>query len=298
MPNSGQWTVNSGQFPASEAVILSERGESKGLRLLFRGKGGKAQLLIGHLSAVVGVAALLFVAGCRQDMQDQPKIIPQRGSEFFADHRGARPQVANTVARGQLREDSYFYTGVVLSANGYREERNLMPFPATLEVLKRGQERFNIYCSPCHSRVGNGLGAVVQRGYKPAANYHDQVRLAQPVSHYFYVMTHGYGAMPDYSAQLTPVDRWAVAAYIRALQRSQAATAQDVPAGVQVKDLKDLAQEKHLPASFAEPWTLPATAIPAYPRDASQGYPAMAPAYLADPAIKIPLSNPATAAAK
>jgi hypothetical protein len=248
--------------------------------------------------SIAALAALMLIAGCRQDMQNQPKLIPQRGSEFFADHRGARPQVANTVARGQLREDSYFYTGVVLGANGYREERNLMPFPVTLEVLKRGQERFNIYCSPCHSRVGNGLGAIVQRGYKLAANYHDQVRLAQPVSHYFYVMTHGYGAMPDYSEQLTPVDRWAVAAYIRALQRSQAATAQDVPAGVQVKDLKDLAQEKHLPASFAEPWTLPATAIQAYPPVSKEGTPAMAPAYPADPVIKIPFSNPAPAVAK
>ncbi len=110
-----------------------------------------------------------------------------------------------------------------------------MPFPVTMEVLKRGQERFNIYCTPCHSRVGNGLGEIVQRGYKPAANLHDQVRLSQPISHYFYVMTHGYGAMPDYSAQLPPADRWAVAAYIRALQLSQAATAQDVPAGVQIK---------------------------------------------------------------
>ena len=114
--------------------------------------------------------SLLFVAGCRQDMQDQPKIISQRGSEMFADHRGARPQVVNTVARGQLHEDSYFYTGVVQGANGYREEKNEMPFPVTLEVLKRGQERFNIYCTPCHSRVGNGLGEIVQRGYKPAAN--------------------------------------------------------------------------------------------------------------------------------
>ena len=95
-------------------------------------------------------------------------MIPQRGSEFFADHRGARPQVLDTVARGQLHEDSYFYTGVVQGANGYREEQNLMPFPVTMEVLKRGQERFNIYCTPCHSRVGNGLGEIVQRGYKPA----------------------------------------------------------------------------------------------------------------------------------
>jgi mono/diheme cytochrome c family protein len=251
----------------------------------------------GRIAAVAGLSALLFVAGCRQDMQDQPKIRTQRGSEFFADHRGARPQVANTVARGQLREDSYFYTGVVQAANGYREEKNQMPFPVTLEVLKRGQERFNIYCSPCHSRVGNGLGEIVQRGYKPAGNYHDQVRLSQPISHYFYVMSHGYGAMPDYSAQLAPVDRWAVAAYIRALQLSQAATLEDVPAGVTVRPLKDIAESSGHP-EYAQPWTLPPTAIQAYPHDLSQGNPALAPANPADPAIKIPLSKPAPAAAK
>ena len=110
-------------------------------------------------------------------MQNQPKMFPQRGTELFADHRGARPQVVNTVARGQLHEDSYFYTGVIQGANGYKEEQNLMPFPVTMEVLKRGQERFNVYCTPCHSRVGNGLGEIVQRGYKPAANLHDQVRM-------------------------------------------------------------------------------------------------------------------------
>ena len=251
-----------------------------------------------RIAVVTGLAVLLLVAGCRQDMQNEPKLIPQRGSEMFADHRGARPQVVNTVARGQLHEDSYFYTGVVQGANGYREEKNELPFPVTLDVLERGQERFNIYCSPCHSRVGNGLGAIVDRGYKPAGNFHDQVRMAQPISHYFYVMTHGYGAMPDYSAQLIPVDRWAVAAYIRALQMSQAATAKDVPAGVQIKNLKDVATEEHLPEGFAEPWTLPSTAIQAYPHDATQGNPAMAPANPADPAIKIPISKPAPAAAK
>ncbi|MGA2538263.1 MAG: cytochrome c [Terracidiphilus sp.] len=248
-----------------------------------------------RLGVLSGLAALLLVAGCRQDMQNQPKLIPQRGSEMFADHRGARPQVVNTVARGALHADSYFYTGVIQGANGYREEQNLMPFPVTMEVLQRGQERFNIYCTPCHSRVGNGLGAIVDRGYKPAANLHDQVRLAQPVSHYFYVMTHGYGAMPDYSAQLTPEDRWAVAAYIRALQLSQSATQVDVPAGVQVKDLKDIAEENHLPAGFAEPWKLPATAVQAYPPITKEGTPAMAPANPADPEIKIPVSKaPAT----
>ncbi len=249
-------------------------------------------------SLLLAASSLLLIAGCRQDMQNQPKLIPQRGSEMFADHRGARPQVVNTVARGQLHEDSYFYTGVIQGANGYREEQNLMPFPVTLEVLERGQERFNIYCTPCHSRVGNGLGAIVQRGYKPAANLHDQVRVAQPISHYFYVMTHGYGAMPDYSAQLTPVDRWAVAAYIRALQLSQAATSKDVPSGVQIKNLKDVAAEKHLPEGFAEPWALPSTAVQAYPPVAAEGTPAMAPANPADPAINIPLSKPAPAAAK
>ena len=194
-------------------------------------------------------------------MQNQPKIIPQRGSDMFADHRGARPQVENTVARGQLREDSYFYTGVTQGANGYREEHNELPFPVTMDVLKRGQERFNIYCTPCHSRVGNGLGEIVARGYKPAGNLHDQVRLAQPVSHYFYVMTHGYGAMPDYSAQLTPADRWAVAAYIRALQLSQNAAASDVPAGAQVENLSDITERLGEPASYAGPWPLPSTAV-------------------------------------
>jgi len=245
-----------------------------------------------------GVTALTMATGCRQDMQDQPKMDPQRGADFFADHRGARPQVLDTVARGQLHDDSYFYTGVVQGANGYKTELDQLPFPVTTEVLKRGQERFNVYCTPCHSRVGNGLGEIVQRGFKPAANLHDQVRLSQPISHYFYVMTHGYGAMPDYSAQLAPADRWAVAAYIRALQLSQNATAADVPAGVQIRDLKEIARGKDLPESFAAPWSLPATAVQAYRPIASEGTPGMAPANPADPKISIPATQPAPAAQK
>ncbi|HWE85735.1 MAG TPA: cytochrome c [Terracidiphilus sp.] len=227
-------------------------------------------------------------------MQNQPRMFPQRGTTFFADHRGARPQVVNTIGRGQLREDSYFYTGVVQGANGYREERDQMPFPVTMEVLKRGQERFNVYCTPCHSRVGNGLGEIVQRGYKPAANLHDQVRMAQPLSHYFYVMTHGYGAMPDYSEQIAPEDRWAVAAYIRALQLSQNANASDVPAGAQVEGLKDVAQQENLPAWLAQPWSLPSTAVWANPAK-GQGLPAMAPANTADPKQIVPAGKTGTA---
>jgi mono/diheme cytochrome c family protein len=261
---SGNFTVHSSQFSVSRSKRPRVRGKAR------------------ITTALLGASALLFIGGCRQDMHNQPKMFPQRGSEFFADGRGARPQVLNTVARGQLNEDSYYYTGVVQGANGYREERDQLPFPVTMEVLKRGQERFNIYCTPCHSRVGNGLGEIVQRGYKPAANLHDQVRMAQPLSHYFYVMTHGYGAMPDYSAQLPPEDRWAVAAYIRALQLSQAANSSDVPAGAQVQTLKDVLEAEKLPPSFAQPWNLPQTAVYANPPK-GQGTPAMAPPNSADP---------------
>ena len=283
---SGQCSVVSGHF----ASRSTQRGVIRGDRKL-----GK---LIVRLSAIAGVSTLVLVAGCRQDMQNEPKMIPQRGSSFFADHRGARPQVPGTVARGEFHEDTYFYTGVVQGPNGYREEPDLMPFPVTMTVLKRGQERFNIYCTPCHSRVGNGLGEIVMRGYKPAANFHDQVRMAQPVSHYFYVMTHGYGAMPDYSAQIAPVDRWAIAAYIRALQLSQAATIKDVPAGVQVQSLKHVAEEEGHPG-YAQPWALPTTAVQALPPPPGEGTPAMAPANAANPPIKIPKTPlPAPAAQK
>jgi mono/diheme cytochrome c family protein len=220
----------------------------------------------------VGFAALACV-GCRQDMQDQPKFVPQRSTTFFNDGRSVRPQVAHTVARGQLDEGSFFYTGLLEG-----KEVDMLPFPVSMQVMARGQERFNIYCTPCHSRVGNGAGMIVQRGYKPAGNFHSARILAEPVSHYFYVMTNGYGSMPDYSAQLTPADRWAVAAYIRALQISQSATEADVPSGVQVQNLKDIAEQEGLPDSFAQPWSLPATAVSAQPPDASQGTPGMAPA--------------------
>jgi hypothetical protein len=188
-------------------------------------------------------------------MQDQPRTFPQRGSTLFADGRSVRPQVEHTVARGQLYEGDYFYTGLI---NG--KEADMMPFPVTMQVLARGQERFNVYCTPCHSRVGNGAGMIVQRGYKPAGNLHDPKRMAEPLSHYFYVMTNGYGAMPDYKAQVAPEDRWAIAAYIRALQLSQAATVADVPAGAQVRNLSDIATDIGHP-EYAGPWPMPGTAI-------------------------------------
>src|SRR5258707_12239518 len=210
---------------------------------------------LNQLAAFGAMAGTLILAGCRQDMQDQPKFFPQRGTDFYADGRSVRPQVENTVARNQLRENSYFYTGLI---NG--KEGDGMPFPATLEVLERGQERYNVYCTPCHSRVGNGVGMIGQRGYMKAGNF-NTVRLeTAPLGHFFHVISNGYGAMPDYAAQIVPADRWAIVAYIKALQLSQKATQADVPAGVHVESLSSIAEREGLPASFADEWTLPPTA--------------------------------------
>jgi hypothetical protein len=215
----------------------------------------KAAMRAGRTIAafgLLGVTALL--AGCRQDMQDQPKFFPQRGTEFYADGRSARPQVDNTVARGQMHDDAYFYTGMNGTAEG-----NTYPFPVTMEVLERGQERYNVYCTPCHSRVGNGAGMIVQRGYRPAGNFHTERLRTAPLGHFFAVMTNGYGAMPDYAAQLTPADRWAVVAYIRALQLSQNAAAADT-GGAQVTPLGDIAVKEGFTDAFAHDWGLPSTA--------------------------------------
>ena len=140
----------------------------------------------------------MFVLGCRQDMQDQPKFFPQRGTDFYADGRSVRPQVENTVARGQLHEDGYFYTGLI---NG--KEGDGLPFPGyAARCWQRGQERYNVYCTPCHSRVGNGVGMIVQRGYMKAGNFHTPRLETAPLGHFFHVISNGYGAMPDYAAQI------------------------------------------------------------------------------------------------
>jgi mono/diheme cytochrome c family protein len=205
--------------------------------------------------AAVALLGVGLLAGCRQDMHDQPKFYPQRGTEFYADGRSVRPQVANTVARNQLHEDSYFYTGMVGGKEG-----DGLPFPVTAQVLARGQERYNVYCTPCHSRVGNGGGMIVQRGYSPAGNFQGGRLRSVGLGHFFNVMTNGYGSMPDYAAQLTPADRWAVAAYIRALQLSQNAQRSDVPAGAEVKPLKSIAAAEGLPESFGDEWDVAAPA--------------------------------------
>lgn len=198
-----------------------------------------------------GVCALILACatGCRQDMQNQPKMIALRHAAFFRDGRSARQQVPGTVGRSQQVEASYLTTGLIAGAEG-----NAIPFPVTPAVMARGQEQFNIYCSPCHSRVGNGKGAIVERGYYKAGNF-QSTRLQQaPLGHFFWVITHGHGAMPNYSVEIRPEDRWAIAAYIRALQLSQNAQSTDVPEGARVSHMRDLLVQANLPANYLKDW--------------------------------------------
>ena len=223
---------------------------------------------VRRISVSAACAMTLVLAGCRQDMQDQPKFYPQRGTTLFADGRSVRPQVENTVGRDQLHEDSYFYTGLQDGKEG-----DGLPIALNAATMQRGQERYNIYCTPCHSRVGNGDGMIVQRGYRPAGNFHTDRLRSAPLGHFFAVMTNGYGAMPDYSAQLSPADRWAVAAYIRALQLSQNAKSSDLPAGAHPNDLHAIANDQGMLPNLADPWGYPATAVYGTPNGEDNGIP-------------------------
>ncbi|MDP6038910.1 MAG: cytochrome c [Candidatus Latescibacteria bacterium] len=183
------------------------------------------------------IVAIAFVlVGCdgttnlerlRQEMYNQSKFQPLEKNAFFDDSRASRPWIAGTVARGHLRTDVHLYAGVV---NG--EPAKTFPFAITRDVLKRGQERYNIYCTPCHGEQGDGRGMVVRRGLKQPPSYHIE-RLQNETPGYFYdVMTNGFGAMYSYASRIKPHDRWAIVAYIQALQLSQNATLADVPADV------------------------------------------------------------------
>jgi mono/diheme cytochrome c family protein len=169
---------------------------------------------------------LSIISACRQDMHDQPKYRGLRPSVFFADGASARPRVEGTVARGTLQEDEAFFTGKVNNV-AVKE----LPFTIDEKVLDRGQERFNIYCAPCHGQTGSGNGMVVQRGYRQPPSFHSDRLLQADAGYFFDVMTNGFGVMPDYKVQITPRDRWAIVAYIRALQLSQHASASDIPGG-------------------------------------------------------------------
>lgn len=181
--------------------------------------------ILSHCLALSWIGlGLMLLAGCRQDMHEQPRYEPLEPSTFFADGRSSRPLVEGTVARGYLRLDELLYAGKV---NG--ELSGTLPFSVTRGLLGRGQERYNIYCTPCHGHVGNGQGMIVQRGLRPPPSFHIERLRAAPIGHFFDVITNGYGAMANYAVEVATVDRWAVAAYIRALQLSQHAEVAGLP---------------------------------------------------------------------
>jgi mono/diheme cytochrome c family protein len=226
------------------------------------GRHGDAETLVIHPRVsvspclrVFGLAfCLLLTASCRRDMQDQPKAKPYRSSSFFKDGLSSRAPVEGTVARGWLHTDTELFTGKknkltaaspapgpVLTtpttnasaaqvAAAYPDDIDKFPFPITQEILDRGQQRFQIFCSVCHGMTGNGDGMVVRRGFRKPPSYYEQRLREAPVGHFFDVMTNGWGAMPSYATQVAAQDRWAIIAYIRALQLSQASAPQSAQA--------------------------------------------------------------------
>ncbi len=176
-------------------------------------------------SALILILCLpLFVAACAPNMSDQPKYNPMTPSDLFADGRSARPSIPGTVPYGALASDTAFYTG---RHEGEVIER--MPVAITPTLLQRGRERFEINCSPCHGRTGDGQGMVVRRGFRQPPSYFIPRLREAPDGHFFEVITNGFGEMYSYANRVSPADRWAITAYIRALQLSEAATLDDVP---------------------------------------------------------------------
>ena len=168
------------------------------------------------VASLILLASVFWTTACRQDMQDQPRYKPLGYTTFFDDGRASRPAIDDTVARGQLHLDPARYTG---KENG--KDVDFFPIQITAADLLRGQQRFNIFCSPCHGRLGDGHGMIVSRGLRQPPSYHDARLMNAPVGHFFDVMTNGYGAMYSYASRVPTDDRWRIVAYIRALQLSQ-----------------------------------------------------------------------------
>jgi mono/diheme cytochrome c family protein len=206
--------------------LLSRDREGAVLDLVFRHPTRMPITIAGLFLSLV----CLVAGGCRQDMQDQPKYKTYGESKFFEDGRDSRPIPPGTVARGELNDDTAFYQGKVNGA-----DIDYFPIPINQAVIERGHDRFDIYCSPCHGRLGNGLGMIVRRGLKQPPSYHIERLRTAPVGHFFDVVTNGYGAMLNYAAQIQPRDRWAIISYIRALQFSQNASVADLPTEIKAK---------------------------------------------------------------
>lgn len=199
----------------------------------------RTALLAGTLAIM-----LLVAAGCRRDMYDQPKYDAYDPSTFFKDGSSSRQQIEGTVARDDLQADALYYTGKV---NGKDSEE--MPFAVDREVLELGRERYLIYCSPCHGRAGDGRGMVVRRGFSPPPTFHSEYLRKKPVGHFYEVITHGYGAMYSYAARIPVRHRWAITAYIRAMQYSREASPDDLTEGERANLAHPRDVEKPTPAN-------------------------------------------------
>jgi mono/diheme cytochrome c family protein len=211
---------------------VSDDGTVRVLRKLFTGSRSVRMLLL--------FACLMPFAACRQDMQDQPKMKPFRATSFFPDGLSSRPPVEGTVPRGFLRSDVEFFTGKKVktgtsqptsatAANPFADDVDVLPIPVTQDVLTTGRQRYDIFCAVCHGLTGYGDGMVVRRGFRRAASFHDDRLRQAPVGHFFDAITNGWGAMPSYAPQIPVQERWAIVAYIRALQLSQKDVQQAAP---------------------------------------------------------------------
>lgn len=174
---------------------------------------------------LLAASVILSATSCRQDMHNQPRYKPLAASRFFADGRSARPLVEGTVARGRLRLDAALYSG-----RAGKDFVKSNPLDVSRQLLARGRERFEIFCAPCHGRLGDGRGMVVERGFRPPPSFHVDRMRELPDGHYFDAITNGFGAMASYASRIAVRDRWAIVAYVRALQLSQRATLADAPA--------------------------------------------------------------------
>ena len=236
-----------------EAGMVSRKAaKSQSLRCLCVFLCAFAPLREKAFLTLLLLSALMLTAGCRQDMQDQPKIKPLRGSTFFRDGLGSRQPIEGTIARGQLRSNTEYFTGKKAGApaatatqqqiagtqanapansqtNLFPDDIDTFPLPVTAEVVARGRERYDIFCSACHGMTGNGDGMIVRRGFRRAASFNDDRLRQAPVGHFFDAITNGWGAMPSYAAQVPVQDRWAIIAYSRALQVSQQNPAATAP---------------------------------------------------------------------
>ncbi|GJQ20343.1 MAG: hypothetical protein HBSIN02_06980 [Bacteroidia bacterium] len=168
------------------------------------------------IHSIVVSGLVLLLSGCHLDMYDQPKNPPLTSNAFSSDSSSARPLPEGVVARGHARTDELLYTGKTQGKFSV-----FFPFPVTERVLRRGQDRFNTFCSPCHGRLGDGNGMIVQRGFPRPRSFHNDTLRAEPPGYYFDVITNGFGRMYSYAASVKPEDRWAIIAYIRALQLSR-----------------------------------------------------------------------------